>query len=118
MATGLKNVGFHSNPIERKCQGMFKLPHNCTHSTCYQSNTKTLQARLQAYVNQELPDIQVDLEKAEELEFKQLLDHGKSKGILKKKKGKKTTSASLTMLKLLTVCIRKNCGKVCKRWEY
>ena len=81
MATGLKNVGFHSNPIERKCQGMFKLPHNCTHSTCYQSNTKTLQARLQAYVNQELPDIQVDLEKAEELEFKQLLDHGKSKRI-------------------------------------
>jgi len=65
---------------------MFKLPHNCTHSTCYQSNTKTLQARLQAYVNQELPDIQVDLEKAEELEVKHSLDHGKNKGIKKKTK--------------------------------
>ena len=27
------NVGFHSNPKERQCQRMFKLPHNCTHLT-------------------------------------------------------------------------------------
>ena len=89
VATGLKNVGLHSNPIEGKCQRMFKLPHNCTHSTCYWSNTKTLQARLQAYVNQELPDIQVNLEKAEELEVKHPLDHGKNKRIKKKKRKKK-----------------------------
>ena len=25
---------FHSNPKERQCQRMFKLPHNCTHLTC------------------------------------------------------------------------------------
>ena len=25
---------FHSNPKERQCQRMFKLLHNCTHSTC------------------------------------------------------------------------------------
>ena len=25
---------FHSNPKERQCQRMFKLPHNCTHVTC------------------------------------------------------------------------------------
>ena len=25
---------FRSNPKERQCQGMFKLPHNCTHLTC------------------------------------------------------------------------------------
>ena len=24
---------FHSNPKERRCQRMFKLPHNCTHLT-------------------------------------------------------------------------------------
>ena len=24
----------HSNPKERQCQRMFKLPHNCTHLTC------------------------------------------------------------------------------------
>jgi len=27
-------VSFHSNPKERQCQRMFKLPHNCTHLTC------------------------------------------------------------------------------------
>ena len=30
-ATGLENVSFHSNPKERLCQRMLKLPHNCTH---------------------------------------------------------------------------------------
>ena len=34
VATGLENVSFHSNPKERECQGMFKLPHSCTHLTC------------------------------------------------------------------------------------
>ena len=34
VATGLEKVGFHSNPKERQCQTMFKLPHNCTHFTC------------------------------------------------------------------------------------
>ena len=31
---GLEKVSFHSNPKERQCQIMFKLPHNCTHPTC------------------------------------------------------------------------------------
>ena len=31
---------------------------------------------------------------------------------------KKSTSVSLTTLKLLTVWITKNCGKFLKRWEY
>ena len=25
---------FHTNPKERQCQRMLKLPHNCTHLTC------------------------------------------------------------------------------------
>ena len=33
VATGLENVSFHSNSKERRCQRMFKLPHNCTHVT-------------------------------------------------------------------------------------
>ena len=32
-ATGLEKVGFHSNPKERQCQRMLKLPHKCTHLT-------------------------------------------------------------------------------------
>ena len=34
VATGLEKVSFHSNPKERLCQSMLKLPHNCTHLTC------------------------------------------------------------------------------------
>ena len=30
----LEKVSFHSNPKEKQCQRMLKLPHNCTHLTC------------------------------------------------------------------------------------
>jgi len=33
VATGLEKVRFHSNPKERQCQRMLKLPDNCTHLT-------------------------------------------------------------------------------------
>ena len=33
MTTGLEKVSFHSNPKERQCQRMLKLPHNCIHVT-------------------------------------------------------------------------------------
>ena len=39
---------------------MFKLPHNCTHLMCWQSNA---QARLQQYVNCELPDVRAGFRK-------------------------------------------------------
>ena len=44
---------------------------------------KILQARLQQYVNRELPNVQAGLEKAEEPEIKlpHPLDHGKSKRV-------------------------------------
>ena len=31
--TGMEKVSFHSNPKERQCQRMLKLPHNCTNLT-------------------------------------------------------------------------------------
>ena len=34
VATGMEKISFHSNPKERQCQRMLKLPHNCTHLTC------------------------------------------------------------------------------------
>ena len=34
VATGLEKLSFHSNPKERQCQRIFKLPHKCTHLTC------------------------------------------------------------------------------------
>ena len=47
VATGLEGVSFHSNPKERQCQRMFKLPHNFTHLTHSKVMLKILQARLQ-----------------------------------------------------------------------
>ena len=58
VATGLEKVIYHSNPKERQCQRMLKLSHNCTHLTCSKEMLKLLQARLQQYVNCELPDVQ------------------------------------------------------------
>ena len=58
----------------------------------------------------------LDLEKAEESEIKLLTSIGSQK---KQGNSRKTsTSASLTMLKTLTVWITVNCGKLFKRWEY
>ena len=34
LATGLKNVSFHSNPKEGQCQRMFRLPDSCPHFPC------------------------------------------------------------------------------------
>ena len=63
VVTGLEKVSF--NPIlkERQCQRMLKLPHNCTHLTCCKVMLKILQARLQQYVNHELPDVQAGFTK-------------------------------------------------------
>ena len=73
---------------------------------------KILQARLQQYVNCELPDVKLVLEKAEEPEIKLPT----STGSLKKQGSsrKTSTSALLTMPKPLTVCITINCGKMLK----
>ena len=63
VATGLEKVSFHSNSKERQCQRMLKLPHNCTHLTASKVMLKILQARLQQYVNRELPDVQAGFRK-------------------------------------------------------
>ena len=70
---------------------------------------KILQARLQQYMNHELPDVQAGFEKAEELEIKLPT----SAGSLKKQESSRKTSISvlLTMPKPLTVWITVNCGK-------
>ena len=77
---------------------------------------KILQARLQQYVNRELPDVKLVLEKAEEPEIKLPTSTGSWK---KHESSRKTSiSALLTMPKPLTVWITINCGKFFKRWEY
>ena len=77
---------------------------------------KILQARLQQYMNHELPDIQLVLEKIEEPEIKLPA----SAGSLKKQENSRkiSTSALLTMPKPLTVWTTTNSGKFLKRWDY
>ena len=63
VATGLKKVSFHSSSKERQCQ---KCSNYCT--IAFISHTskvmlKILQARLQQYMNRELPDVQADFRK-------------------------------------------------------
>ena len=74
---------------------------------------KIFQARLQQYVNRELPDVQAGFRKGRGTRDHQL-DHGK-----KQESSRKTyISALLTMPKPLTVWTITNCGKLFKRWEY
>ena len=63
VAKGLEKVSFHSNPKERQCQRMLKLLHNYTHPHASKVMLKILQARLQQYVNHELPDVQAHFRK-------------------------------------------------------
>src|SRR5574340_331468 len=63
VAKGLEKVSFHPNPKDRQCQRMLKLPHNCITSQASKVMLKILQARLQQYVNHELPDVQAGFRK-------------------------------------------------------
>ena len=63
VATVLEKVNFHSNPKEGQCQRIFKLLHSCNISQASKVMHKILQARLQQYVNGELPDMQAEFRK-------------------------------------------------------
>ena len=63
VATGLEKVSFHSNPKERQCQRMLKLLHIAIISHASKVMLKILQARLQQYMNHELPDVQAHFRK-------------------------------------------------------
>ena len=77
---------------------------------------KILQARLQQYVNHELPDVQVGFRKGKGTRDQIANIHW----IIEKAKEfqkKTSTFALLTVPKPLTVWITKNSGKFLKRWE-
>ena len=77
---------------------------------------KILQARLQQYMNCELPDIQAGFRKGRGTREQIANIAGSSK---KQESSRKTSiSALLTMPKPLTVWITISCGKFFKRWEY
>ena len=76
---------------------------------------KILQARLQQYVNHELPDVQAGFRKGRETRTKLPTSAGSSKK--QESSRKPSISALLTMPKTLTVWITINCGKFWKRYK-
>ena len=116
MATGLEKVSFY--PILKNNDAKESLNYLKIVLISHASKLmhKILQARLQQYVNQELPDVQLDLEKAEEPEIKLPTFIGSWRK--EWSFSKISTSASSTTLKPLTVWITKICGKFLKRWQY
>ena len=101
VATGLEKVSFHSNPKEVHCQRTFKLLHNCTLSHASKVMLKVLHARLQQYVNRELPDVHDGFRKTEEAEIKLPTSTGSSKK--QENSRKMSTSALLITPKPLIV---------------
>ena len=77
---------------------------------------KILQARLQQYVNRELPDVQADFRKGRGTRDQ----IANIRWIMEKAREfqKKSISALLTMPKPLTVWFTTNCGEFLKKWEY
>ena len=63
VATGLEKVSFHSNPKERQCQECSNYHTVALISHASKEMLKILQARLQQYVNRELPDVQAGFRK-------------------------------------------------------
>ena len=109
VATGLEKVSFHSNLKENQCQRMLKLPHNGTYVTASKVMLKILQARLQQYVNRELPDVQAGFRKGRGTRDQ----IANIRWITKKQESSRKTSTSvlLTMPKPLTVWITINHGQ-------
>ena len=124
VATGLEKVSFHSfffffsfhsNLKERQCQRMFKLLHNCTHLPTGKIILKILQARLQQYMNLELPDVQAGFRKGRGARDQIANIYW----ITKKARGfqKNIYFCFIDYTKPFDCVITTNCGKFFKRWE-
>ena len=98
-------------PIPKKVKAK-ECSNNCTIALISHTSKvmlKIFQARLQQYMNCELPDVQAGFRKAREPDIKLPTSTGSSR---KQESSPKTSiSALLTMPKPLTVWITINCGK-------
>ena len=79
VATGLEKVSFHSNPKEGNAKECSNYRPNALISHTSKLMPQILEARHQQYVNHELQMFKLNLEKAEEPEFKLPASVGKLK---------------------------------------
>ena len=112
VASGLEKISFHSNPKERHAKECANYHTIALISHASKVILKILQARLQQYVNSELPDVQPSFRKGRGTRDQ----IANIRWIIKI--SRESTSALLTIPKPLTVWITTNYGKFFKRWEY
>ena len=96
---------------------MFKLPHNCTHLTCQQSNAQSSLSQASTVHEPRTFRCSSWIQKRQRNQRSNCqhpLDHQKSK----RAPENTSNSALLTTPKSLVVCIMTNCGIFLKRWEY
>ena len=115
VATGLEKVSFHSNPKERQCQEYSNYCRIALISHASKVMLKILHARLQQYVNRELPDVQAGFRKG-----RGTRDQIASiRWIIKKaREFQKNIYFCFIDYAKAFVWITTNCGKFFKRWEY
>ena len=116
VATGLEKVSFHSNPKERQCQRIFKLPYSGAHFTCQQGNAQNPSSQVSTICEPRTSRCTSWIQKTQKNQranCQHPLDHRKSTKFQKK------TSVSLTTLKPLTMLITRNWKiKTLKIWKY
>ena len=112
----LNHPCFHSNPKKGSAKERSNYRTIALISHASKVMLKILQARLQQYVNRELPDVQAGFRKVRGTRDQ----IANIRWIMEKAREFRKTfiSALLTMPKPLTVWITINCGKFWKRWEY
>ena len=114
VASGLEKFNFHFNPKERQWQRI--LNHTIgLMSHASKVMLKILQARLQQYVNHELPVVQAGFRKGrgtrnQIANIRWIIEKGREFQ-------ENMYLCLMTMPKPMTVWIRTNCGKFLKRWK-
>ena len=93
---------------------MFKLQHSVLISHASKVMLKILQARLQQYMNWEIPDVQAGFRKGKGTRDQIANTHW----IIEKQKSSKKTSICFIDYAKAFLWITRNCGKFFKRWEF
>ena len=115
VATGLEKVSFHSNPKERQCK---ECSNYCTIALISHASKvmlKILQARLQQYVNCELPDVQAGFSKGRGTRDQNANIHWIME---KEREFQKNIYFCFINYAKAFVWITINCGKFFKRLQY
>ena len=111
VATRLEKLSYHSNPKERQCQDCSNYQTIALISHASKVMLKILQARLQQYVNRELPDVQAGVRKG-----RGTRDQIANICWIMEKAREFQKNIYFCFIDYVWITI--NCGKFSKRWEY